>query len=116
MSTLPLAGLQHMQQCQVGWNIPLSLFAQRFLIQMNGVWKMVSSVGVLKLRTLSHESSALITQDHGYVPIEINSLVNSWKTLCTCYFPGIELLLALLKYFKSRETEAKNTKKSQHFK
>jgi hypothetical protein len=28
--TLPLAGLQHMQQCQVGWNIPLSLFAPGF--------------------------------------------------------------------------------------
>ncbi len=25
-STLPLAGLQHMQQCQVGWNIHLYLF------------------------------------------------------------------------------------------
>jgi hypothetical protein len=34
--TLPLAGLQHMQQCQVGWNIPLSLFVPGFLIQMNG--------------------------------------------------------------------------------
>ncbi len=29
-STLLLAGLQHMQQCQVGWNIPLSLFAPGF--------------------------------------------------------------------------------------
>ena len=29
-STLPFAGLQHMQQCQVGWYIPLSLFAPGF--------------------------------------------------------------------------------------
>jgi hypothetical protein len=28
--TLPLAGLQHMQQYQVGWNIPLPLFAPHF--------------------------------------------------------------------------------------
>jgi hypothetical protein len=29
-STLPLAGLQHIQQCQVGWNILLSLSAPCF--------------------------------------------------------------------------------------
>jgi hypothetical protein len=27
---VPLVGLQHMQQCQVGWNIPLSLLAPGF--------------------------------------------------------------------------------------
>jgi hypothetical protein len=30
LKVLPLAGLQHMQQCQVVWNIPLSLFAPGF--------------------------------------------------------------------------------------
>ena len=29
-SNLPLMGLQHMQQCQVDWNIPLFLFAPGF--------------------------------------------------------------------------------------
>jgi hypothetical protein len=29
-STLPLAGLQHMQRCQLGWNNQLSLFDPRF--------------------------------------------------------------------------------------
>jgi hypothetical protein len=49
-STLPLAGLLHMQQCQVD------------LIQMNGAWKMVSWGVGLNPRPLSHESSALTTR------------------------------------------------------
>ncbi len=54
-------GLEHMQQCHVGWNIPI-FFCSTLLIQMNGAWKMVSSAGGLNPRHLSHESSALTTR------------------------------------------------------
>ncbi len=56
-STLLLAGLQHMQQCQVGWNITLYLFA-------TGYWSkwMASSAGVLNPRSFSHESFTLTTR------------------------------------------------------
>ncbi len=57
-STLPFAGLQHMQ-LMPGW-FPLN-FCFHALIQMNGTWKMVSTVGGLNPRLLSHESSALTT-------------------------------------------------------
>jgi hypothetical protein len=39
-STLPFAGLQHMQQCQAKFQLNFCFHA---LIQMNGTWKMVST-------------------------------------------------------------------------
>jgi hypothetical protein len=57
-STLPLAGLEPLQQCQV--NFYLS-FLQVFDL-MNGASKMGSSVGGLNPQPLSHESSALTTR------------------------------------------------------
>ncbi len=62
-STLPLAGLQHMQQCQVDWKNPLSLFAicywskwmvhERWSLQ----WGQDSNP-----QPSGHESSALTTR------------------------------------------------------
>ncbi len=51
-SILPLAGLQHMQQCHLGWSIPLSLFAPRFWFK----W-MVSGSNSRPLIHLNHEYS-----------------------------------------------------------
>ncbi len=55
----PIVGLHHMQQCEVGWNIPLYLFDPNEWCVKNwppqwGVW------------TLSHESSALTTATPHY--------------------------------------------------
>ena len=69
-STLPLAGLQHMQQCQLGWNIPLSiLFWSKCMVPENGLL----SRG-LNPRPLSHEFSAL-----------------TMGTTATCLLPFISL-------------------------
>ena len=59
---VPLAGLQHMQQCQVGWNIPLSIFALHYWSKWKVRRKIVSSIGGLNSWPLSHESSALTTR------------------------------------------------------
>ncbi len=53
-STLPLARLQHMQQCQVGWNIPLSLFAAGFW----STW-MVSKTWSSQWGVWTHDLSAV---------------------------------------------------------
>ncbi len=55
-STLPLAGLEYMQEHSI-----ISLCSM-LLIQIIGGFKIVSSVGGLCPRPLSHESSALISR------------------------------------------------------
>jgi hypothetical protein len=56
-STLPLTGLQHIQQCLIGWHIPLSLFDPLHW----SIW-MVHESGCLNPRPFSYESSALTTR------------------------------------------------------
>jgi hypothetical protein len=78
-STLPLAWSQHMQQCQVGWNIPFSLFCFMLLIQVNSEWKIVSTVGSedLNQRPFIHELSALTTRPRllSYIKIFFTYLI-----------------------------------------
>ncbi len=64
-STLPFSGLQHMQQCQVR---VFHKFLWKALIQMNGAWKMVSTVGVWT-QDLSVMSLLPQPLDHGYSPL-----------------------------------------------
>ncbi len=85
-STLPWAGLQHMQQCQVGWNIPLSLTAScywsKWMVheRWSSQWVKDSNP-----QPSSHESSALTTRprllaitDHINQMISITSIHFLW--------------------------------------
>jgi hypothetical protein len=61
-STLPLARLQHMQYCQVGWDIPISLFAPSFWSKWMAPEKWSLQWGGLNLWNFIHESSAFTTR------------------------------------------------------
>ncbi len=85
-STLSLAVLKHMQQCQVGWNNPLSVFAPR--CWSKGMAHKKNSPQCLKPRPLSHYSA--LTNRTTATGLKLEQCLV--KTVTCAYIPTLKTL------------------------